>query len=151
MANDVLVLLADRAALLAEHDKYYSKMVDAEAKAESLDEEVKEWNDSRTRQIAALSAERDALKAENERLKNQTITENDTVLVKISEHGRATILTMDAITQKYLNSKQADEDGFTHFELWDLMSLFGPHMSHGDPLLFDAFKLPSPAAGGGEA
>lgn len=69
---------------------------------------------------------------------------NETVKVKLTDHGR------DIYYHQYdaLNSKckriinapkfpKTDENGYTSFQLWNLMELYGPYMKLTAPLPFE--------------
>lgn len=72
---------------------------------------------------------------------------NHSVKVKVTEYGYEVWLTHEnkfvqfsgtikTVTIEELKAKQ-DEDGYTKFQLWDMMSIFGPKMTMGFENLID--------------
>lgn len=64
---------------------------------------------------------------------------NDFVKVKLTEYGK------DILREKHENLRKrlpkmweysgpiVDEEGYTKFQMWDLMKTFGPYMQLGNP------------------
>jgi len=68
---------------------------------------------------------------------------NEMVRVKLTDHGRMMHkkfhddLFMDfLLTQKYTPPEE-DSEGWSRWQLWMLMEVFGSHFSHGCDLPFD--------------
>lgn len=79
---------------------------------------------------------------------------NHSVKVKVTEYGYEVWLahenkfvqfsgTIKSVTIEELKAKQ-DEDGYTKFQLWDMMSIFGPKMTMGfeNPIDTNIILLP---------
>lgn len=72
---------------------------------------------------------------------------NDKVKVKLTEHGKHIYKhQFDELNERIkrnggkpikLDLPEADADGYTTFQLWCLMEIFGPHMHMGRPIPFD--------------
>lgn len=54
---------------------------------------------------------------------------NNYVKVKLTNNGRLIL--------KEQNINPSEEDGWTKFQLWDLMSIFGPYLCNGCDLFFE--------------
>lgn len=76
---------------------------------------------------------------------------NDSVKIKLNEAGykhmvkyhKAIALfenTKDRYNIEYFKAK-ANKEGYTEFQLWDFMQIFGSHTCMGMDLLFDAYIL----------
>jgi len=64
--------------------------------------------------------------------KPKVLTVNSTVRVKLTDHGRS-VNTRDL----YMSPKE-DAEGRSEWKLWQLMQVFGPHMSLGGRPCFEA-------------
>ena len=59
---------------------------------------------------------------------------NDDVKVKLTDHGR------DLLAKKRL-TRQPDEAGYTKFQLWELMNIFGEHFYNGCSIPFEFNRI----------
>lgn len=59
-----------------------------------------------------------------------TLNVNEVVKVKLTDHGRAILLK-----EKY--PKHEDSLGYSEWQLWELMSIFGEHLYNGCELTFE--------------
>lgn len=77
-----------------------------------------------------------------------TINLNDWVKVKLTDHGKDIYYHQyDELNEKSVqlhgrnviepSMPKVDADGYTTFQLWCLIELYGPHMHMGRPLPFD--------------
>jgi hypothetical protein len=69
---------------------------------------------------------------------------NDEIKVKLTDKGRAVyesywmaVLAGSNGLQPPSLNKWTDENGWTSFQLWDAMTIFGPHCYNGGPLMFE--------------
>jgi hypothetical protein len=68
---------------------------------------------------------------------------NDSVKVKLNAQGVAIIEALHNEIYKMVKSPRpfhlpmVDEEGYTRFQLWDLMEIFGPHVGLGRICPFD--------------
>lgn len=59
---------------------------------------------------------------------------NDDVKVRLTDHGR-NVLAKGQLT------RQPDADGYTKFQLWELMNIFGAYLVNGCSIPFDANSI----------
>jgi hypothetical protein len=59
---------------------------------------------------------------------------NDDVKVKLTDYGR------DLLAKKRL-TRQPDEAGYTKFQLWELMNIFGEHLYNGCSIPFEFNRI----------
>jgi len=67
---------------------------------------------------------------------------NDFVKVKLTKRGREVYLdhcVFGAI--KPIKTINIDVNGYTVFQLWSLMSIFGEHMVNGNDIMFDGVHI----------
>jgi hypothetical protein len=60
---------------------------------------------------------------------------NDDVKVKLTDHGR------DLLAKKRRLTRQPDEAGYTKFQLWELMNIFGEHFYNGCSIPFEFNRI----------
>jgi hypothetical protein len=60
---------------------------------------------------------------------------NDDVKVKLTDHGR------DLLAKKRRLTQQPDEAGYTKFQLWELMNIFGEHLYNGCSIPFEFNRI----------
>lgn len=78
---------------------------------------------------------------------------NKTVKIKLTDYGREIHYRQWQAIMPHLPYRppQEDEDGWSEWQLWDVMSQFGPHVGLGMRLPFDvAIEFPDPATSGGD-
>ena len=66
---------------------------------------------------------------------------NNRVKVKLTEDGQAIVREHYAKILGYAAGVMADEEGYTSFQVYEFMKIFGNHMSLGRKLPFDACIL----------
>lgn len=75
---------------------------------------------------------------------------NDKIKVKLTEHGKAILRNEVADTMRKLKNLNLpddyfpypeDEDGYTEFQLWNFMRIFGSHFWNGCPPILDTNKI----------
>lgn len=75
---------------------------------------------------------------------------NDKIKVKLTEHGKAILRNEVADTMRKLKNLNLpddyfpypeDEDGYTEFQLWNFMRIFGSHFCNGCPAILDTNKI----------
>lgn len=68
---------------------------------------------------------------------------NETVLVKLTDHGRSVRAreharwTAEAGVKLEYHPPKEDAEGWSSWQLWSLMREFGPHIYMGGPLCFE--------------
>lgn len=63
---------------------------------------------------------------------------NDAVLVRLTDHGRAILLSEQAKGNAYAGCYVEDAEGRSKWQLWVLMGIFGVHLYNGCKLPFKA-------------
>lgn len=75
----------------------------------------------------------------------QKFNVNDIVRVKLKPKGQAILmrncLKLYDETGSFLQPPAADDEGYTAFQLWQLMETFGPHTSMGEEPCFETTIL----------
>jgi hypothetical protein len=68
-------------------------------------------------------------------MKEIKINLNDDVKVKITEYGQSILKKYyeNLNIMKYYSYQKPDSDGFSTFQLWELMIFFGDEMYNGNP------------------
>ena len=76
-----------------------------------------------------------------------TINLNEFVKVKLNNYGKVIYCHQHDELNEFIKSKgckplepllpKVDEDGYTEFQLWELMKLYGPHIGMGLPTPFE--------------
>ena len=66
---------------------------------------------------------------------------NNRVKAKLTEEGQAIVREHYAKTLGYAAGVMADEEGYTSFQVYEFMKIFGNHMLLGRKLPFDACVL----------
>ena len=72
----------------------------------------------------------------------KTFNINDFIKVKLTEHGyNAHVLHYKKYLGENFNNKyflpMVDEDGFTKYQLWEFINIFGEHMFMGEDQLIE--------------
>tara|TARA_R110000822_G_scaffold301108_1_gene424770 strand:- start:1651 stop:1896 length:246 start_codon:yes stop_codon:yes gene_type:complete len=77
---------------------------------------------------------------------NLKININDYARVKLTDHGRAIHLKNleRYIDMEYMPPKE-DSEGYSRWQLWQLMKDFGSHMGNGNPIPFETAIEITPA------
>ena len=83
------------------------------------------------------------------------ISINRTVRVKLTDYGREIHhrqwQCQALMPHLSYTPPNEDEDGWSEWQLWDLMSTFGPYVGLGEHLPFEvAIEIPDPATSGGD-
>lgn len=66
---------------------------------------------------------------------------NSFVKVKLTDYGKQCYIEDP---KKYYESpelRETDDKGYTKFQLWDLMSIFGPYMMNGGKIVFEKVRI----------
>ena len=67
---------------------------------------------------------------------------NDQVKVRLTDHGRQVLFDEDqAWRLRDGSSNEEDPDGWSTWQLWDLMATFGKHIYHGCDVPFETEML----------
>ena len=73
---------------------------------------------------------------------------NDFIKVKLTKLGKEIYYhRVDGVNEKYGRKvfkpryPKEDENGYTDFQLWDFMQLYGPHMGVGYPNVIDPIEI----------
>lgn len=70
---------------------------------------------------------------------------NDEIKVKLTEHGRSildkdvtnTLGMLKGFNISDYSPYHTDDEGYTEFQLWDFMRIFGPHFWNGCPQIIE--------------
>ena len=70
---------------------------------------------------------------------------NDKIKVKLTEHGRSilekdvtdTLGRLKGFNISDYSPYHTDDEGYTEFQLWDFMRIFGPHFWNGCPQILE--------------
>lgn len=83
---------------------------------------------------------------------------NDFIKVKLTETGKDIFnhrfdeLNEKLKKQAYKNMPlKEDENGYTEFQLWDFMQIYGSHMYFAGPTVIDPFEIIYPTQQAGDA